>query len=117
MNRRNKPMALRRQNASSYKRNQNITPYVSVNKIGPFSQTLMIALMVAVLGMIYLTQATRTTSFDYDALAIDQEIAELSAKKTDLEIEQARLTSLKTIETSEVAQAMVQPSAVGYVSN
>ncbi len=110
-------MALRRQNAVSYKRNQNITPYTSVNKIGPFSQTLLIALFVAILGMIYLMQASRTTSFDYEALAIDQQIAELTAEKTDLEVEQARLTSLRTIESSEVAKAMVKPAATNYVSN
>lgn len=101
----------RRQNWS---RNQNTVAYVSAIKLGPVSHTVLIALMVAVLGLIYLTQATRATSYDYATQRIDDQIAELNAEKSDLEIENARLTSLETIRNSSVASTMTQPSTTEY---
>jgi cell division protein FtsL len=101
----------RRQNWS---RNQNTVAYVSAIKLGPVTHTVLIALMVVVLGLIYLTQATRATSYDYAAQRIDRQIAELNAEKSDLEIENARLTSLETIKTSSVASTMTQPVTTEY---
>lgn len=117
MNRRNQPLVLRRQNAYAYGRNQNIAPHVPLAKLGPVANTIMIGLLVTLLGLIYLVQATRVTSYDYKASQIDQQIAELTAKKTDLEIEKARLTSLDTLQASTVAQTMTTPEATGYIRN
>jgi hypothetical protein len=75
---------------------------------------VLVALMIAVLGLIYLTQATRTTGYDYAAQQIEQDIAELNTQKTDLEIENARLTALETIKSSSVASSMTTPEDVQY---
>jgi hypothetical protein len=72
--------------------------------------------MVAVLGLIYLTQATRATGYDYEAQAIDSQIAELNQQKGELEIENARLTALETIRNSSVAREMTTPSSTQYVN-
>lgn len=74
--------------------------------------TVLVALMITVLGLIYLTQATKAYGYDYEARDIDTKIQEISAKKTDLEVENARLTALKSIENSDVAKAMVSPKDV-----
>ena len=58
------------------------------------THTVLVALMITVLGLIYLTQATKATSYDYEAQEIDAQIAELETEKTDLEVENARLTAL-----------------------
>ena len=70
--------------------------------------------MILVLGLIYLTQATKPTSYGYEVQKIDAEIAELESKKSDLEVENARLTALESIENSSVAKEMTTPEIVNY---
>lgn len=111
----------RTQNFSSrrqqnWSRNQNTVAYVSAIKLGPVTHTVLIALMITVLGLIYLTQATRVTSYDYETQKIDSQIAELNTQKDDLEIENARLTALETVKNSSVAQAMTTPASTDYVN-
>lgn len=105
-------MSRRNQNWS---RNQNTTRFKPSIKLGPISHTVLVALMIAVLGLIYLTQATRATSYDYESQKIDSQIADLTTKKSDLEIENARLSALETIKNSTVAKEMTTPVSVNYV--
>lgn len=98
----------------NWSRNQNTVAYVSSIKLGPVTHTVMIALMITVLGLIYLTQATRATSYDYATQKINSQIAELNEQKSDLEIENARLTALETIKKSSVAAAMTKPVSTDY---
>lgn len=88
---------------------------MSAVKLGPVAHTVLVALMITVLGLIYLTQATRTTGYDYEAQRIDEQIAELSTKKSDLEVENARLTALENVQNSSVAQAMTTPTSTEHV--
>lgn len=99
----------------SWSRNQNTTKFTPSVKLGPVSHTVLIAIMVATLGIIYLTQATKSTSYDYEAQKIDAQISDLKTKKIDLEIENARLTALENIKNTVVAKEMNQPGSVNYV--
>lgn len=101
---------------SNWNRNQNTARFMSNVKLGPVTHTVLIALMITVLGLIYLTQATRATSYDYEAQKIDSKIAELTTQKTDLEVENARLTALDSVQNSSVARQMTQPSHADYVN-
>jgi hypothetical protein len=49
--------------------------------MGPLTQVFIVALMVTILGLIYLTQATRATSYDYATEKINSQIAELNEQK------------------------------------
>lgn len=98
----------------NWSRNQNTVAYISAIKLGPVTHTVLIALMVAILGLIYLTQATRATSYDYATQDIDNQISALNAEKSDLEIENARLASLENIKSSSVASTMASPVATEY---
>lgn len=99
----------------NWSRNQNTTRFVSAVKLGPVAHTVLIALMITVLGLIYLTQATRATGYDYESQRIDSQIAELNDERADLEIENARLTALETIKNSSVAREMTAPASTEYV--
>ena len=99
---------------ASWNRNQNTVAFVSSVKLGPVAHTALVALMVTVLGLVYLTQATKATSFDYQADKIDSQISDLSTKKSDLEVENARLTALETVHNSNVAKAMTTPASTNY---
>lgn len=100
---------------TSWNRNQNTVAFVSPVKLGPIAHTVLIALMITVLGLIYLTQATRATSYDYEAQKIDSQISDLATKKSDLEVENARLTALETVKNSNVAKATTTPASTDYV--
>ena len=100
----------------NWSRNQNTTRFQSSVKLGPVAHTVLVALMIIVLGLIYVTQATRTTGYDYEAQKIDSQIAELNDQKGELEIENARLTALETIKSSSVAKEMTTPASTQYIS-
>jgi hypothetical protein len=100
----------------NWSRNQNTTRFQSAVKLGPVAHTVLVALMIIVLGLIYVTQATRTTGYDYEAQRIDSEIAELNEQKGELEIENARLTALETVKNSSVAREMTAPASTQYIS-
>lgn len=98
----------------NWNRNQNTVAFVSSVKLGPVAHTVLIALMITVLGLIYLTQATRATGFDYQAQKIDSQLSSLASQKADLEVENARLTSLQTVQNSSVAKTMTAPASTSY---
>ena len=100
----------------NWSRNQNTTRFQSSVKLGPVAHTVLVALMIIVLGLIYVTQATRTTGYDYEAQKIDSQIADLNDQKSELEIENARLTALETIKNSSVAKEMTAPASTQYIS-
>ena len=109
----------RTQNYSSrrqqnWSRNQNTVAFASTIKLGPVTHTVLVALMITVLGLIYWTQATKVTTYDYATQKIDSQIAELSSQKNDLEIENARLTALETVKNSSVAATMTEPVSTEY---
>jgi cell division protein FtsL len=99
----------------NWNRNQNTVAFASAVKLGPVTHTVLVALMITVLGLIYLTQATKATGYDYEAQKIDSKIADLTDQKTDLEVENARLTALETVRNSAVAREMTSPAATDYV--
>ena len=101
---------------TNWQRNQNTVAFASAVKLGPISHIVLVALMLAVLGLIYLTQATRVSGYDYAASAVTDKISSLSEQKNDLEVENARLTALQATKNSSVAKAMTTPTDVQHVS-
>ena len=101
---------------TNWQRNQNTVAFASAIKLGPISHTVLVALMITVLGLIYLTQATRVSGYDYAANTISDKISSLSEQKNNLEIENARLTALQSVKNSNVAKAMTTPTDVQRVS-
>lgn len=102
--------------SSNWGRNQNTVVFASAVKLGPVTHTVLIALMITVLGLIYLTQATKTSSYDYTASDIQTKISALTEQKKDLEVDNARLTAVKEVQNSSVAKNMTVPTDVKYVS-
>ncbi len=101
---------------STWKRNHNTVAFASAIKLGPITHTVLIALLITILGLIYLSQATHTVSYGYEASEVDDKIASLSEQKKDLEVDNARLTALKEVQSSSVAAAMTKPTSTQYVS-
>ena len=101
----------------AWQRNQNTVAYTSRVSLGPITHTVIIALMLALLGLIYLSQVTKTSSYGYVLQSQTDEIASLTAERQDLEVENARLQALTRVKDSNVAAAMTTPSSVDYAAN
>ena len=78
------------------------------------SRILMFAGFFVLLGLIYVSNATQSTSYGSEIQKQDAEISALEVKISDLEVENARLTSLNSIRNSEVAKTMTAPTSVNY---
>lgn len=70
-----------RRSSAPMRRNQNATLFQSSVKLGTVTHTVLVALMIAILGLIYLTQVTKTTAYSYEAEGLDSQLNELHAKK------------------------------------
>ncbi len=95
-------------------RNYNSVSYISAIKLGPVTHTIIVSLMVMILGLIYLTQAAQVTSFDYEIQRIEGKINNLTVQKSSLEVENARLTAIRSVKDSTVAARMKSPQKVEY---
>lgn len=99
-----------------WRRNQNITSFAPSETLGPISHTILIALMIAILGLIYLTQVTKTSGYSYDINGLEQQLESLTLEKEELTNQNARLSALKQVENSNVAKAMTTPSSINYAN-
>ena len=96
------------------RRNQNTTQFSSKEKtIGPISNTIILIVLACLLGLIYLTQVTKTNAFGYKIDTLNKEQQVLQQEYDELEVASARLQSVQRIENSKPANQLVsaQPSA------
>ena len=102
-----------RESSSSWVRNRNTVRHTP-KTLGSLSQSMILGVLVLIVGLIYVTQGTRATSYDYQLSEIEDEISDLEAKKEDLAVEKARLTSIAASEKAEVAMKMEDAEVSGY---
>ena len=102
-----------RESSSTWVRNRNTVRHTP-KTLGSVSQSVILAILVLVIGLIYVTQGTKATSYDYELSRVEEEIAELEARKEDLAVEREKLKSIATSNTSEVAAAMQTGQVSGY---
>jgi hypothetical protein len=94
---------------AGFSRNQNLVSFGDRVKLGPVANAVIIILLVAFLGLLYLTQLTKTSTFGYQLNSIDNQRTQLQAEQNDLQVENARLQSLATVSNSTVAASMTTP--------
>lgn len=102
--------------SASFTRGRNTVRH-SRKGLGSISQIIIVSLITLVFGLIYVAEGTKATSFDYEISAVESEIAELTARRDDLAVEKARLTSVATAKTSVVAANMENASIAGYATD
>jgi hypothetical protein len=99
-------------------RNQNTTSFrVRERSIGPVSNTIMLLVLACLLGLLYLTQVTKTNAFSYRINDLKQQQDSLKAEHDQLVIDSARLQSLERVKNSEAAKSLVSIAPSGTVQN
>lgn len=99
---------------NALRRNQNTVRFKPGANLGPVSHAVLIAVMLCVLGLIYLTQITKTSTFGYQLNDLNTKTNQLASENADLQIETARLQSLERVQQSNVAKAMANPAQTDY---
>ncbi|MBR3204463.1 hypothetical protein IKF81_02145 [Candidatus Saccharibacteria bacterium] len=102
-----------RESSSVWVRNRNTVRHTP-KSLGTVSQSVILGVLVLVVGLIYVTQGTKATGYDYELSKVESEIAELEAKKEDLAVERAKLTSIGASENSSVAANMEVAQVSGF---
>lgn len=95
-------------------RNKNVTPQQKIRSMGPVSNTIILVVLACLLGMLYLSQVTKTNAYGFHINDLQSKQATLEAEHTELELNAARLQSAERIKDSGVAQGLTpaQPEAV-----
>ena len=105
----------RRQASVSFTRGRNTVRHER-RSLGSISQIIIIGMITLIFGLIYVAEGTKATSFDYEISAVETEITEMTARKSDLAVEKARLTSVAAAKSSTVAAAMEDATVTGYAT-
>lgn len=85
--------------------------------MGPISNTVMLIVLACVLGLIYLTQVTKTNAYGYQINNLQEQQTALQSEHDDLEVASARLQSLDRVQASAAAQGLVAAAPTGTVKN
>jgi hypothetical protein len=99
-------------------RNQNAVDFRSRTKtLGPVSNTVTLIVLACLLGLLYLTQVTKTNAYGYQLNSLSQRQSDLKSEHDDLEVAAARLQSLDRVRASSQATAMAPLTPSGTVQN
>lgn len=97
-------------------RNQNTTTFrTRERKIGPISNTIMLVILTCLLGLLYLTQVTKTNAYGYQINSLQEKQTQLREEHSQLQLAQARLESLERVKNSTVAANLSPLSPSGTV--
>jgi cell division protein FtsL len=101
----------------AYQRNRNtVSLRAERTGFGPVANIVVIVLILCLLGLVYLTQVTKTNSLGYELSSVQTESQELTEEYASLELEAVRLQNLERIKNSNVAQGLQEVSPTAYVT-
>jgi hypothetical protein len=109
-------LAMSRQRFSQ--RNQNATSFQAKERtLGPISNTIVLIVLACMLGLLYLTQVTKTNAYSYKINGLSQRQTQLQQQHNDLQVASARLQALDRVKNSAVAKSLVSVAPSGTVQN
>lgn len=109
-------LAMRRN--QSFGRGQNTARFKSNDRtLGPISNTIMLIILACLLGLLYLTQVTKTNAYGYKINTLQQQQTELQDENAELQVSAARLQALDRVKNSDVAKSMVSVAPSATIQN
>lgn len=94
-----KRFAVRHQNAVSFNE--------QVRTLGPISNTIMLVILSCLLGLLYLTQVTKTNANGYTIDGLSKQHTQLQKEHEELELAAARLQSIDRVAANQNSQNLV----------
>ncbi|PID30451.1 hypothetical protein CSA80_02210 [Candidatus Saccharibacteria bacterium] len=100
-------LAVRGQNSVSFR--------PASKRLGPVSNTIVLIVLACLLGLLYLTQVTKTNAYGYALNKLQHEQSVLQDERDNLAAASARLQSLDKVKNSPEAQSLVAVAPSGTV--
>jgi hypothetical protein len=101
---------------SGLSRGQNSVSFgVTDKRLGPVSNTIVLIVLACLLGLLYLTQVTKTNTYGYSINSLQEQQTQLAQQHDDLTVASARQQSVDRVASSEQAQAMTPVAPSGSV--
>lgn len=98
-------------------RGQNAVSFKSESKrLGPVSNAIALLVMVCLIGLVYLTQVTKTNSFSYEINNLEQQQTQLKEEQKDLELTAARLRAVDADRLAQASQGLVSVAPSGTIT-
>ncbi len=97
-----KRFATRHQNVVSFKE--------QARTLGPISNAIILVVMSCLLGLLYLTQVTKTNANGYTIDSLQKQQTSLQKEHEELELTAARLQSLDRVAANSASQNLVSVS-------
>lgn len=107
-------MALGRQSMVARGRNS-VTFRPQDKRLGPVSNTIVLIVLACLLGLLYLTQVTKTNAYGYKINSLQQQQSKLQSQHDDLAVASARLQSVQRVAASQPAKQMTPTTPSGSV--
>jgi len=85
--------------------------------LGPVSNAIVLILVMCLLGLMYLTQVTKTNALGYKVSELTTKQTQLKEEYASLEVESTRLQSLDRVKTSSVATNMQEAKPTAFATN
>lgn len=99
------------------RRNQNAVSFATTARtLGPVSNTIILIVLACLIGLLYLTQVTKTNSYGYTINGLQEQQTKLKDEKANLEVAAARLQSLERVASSTAAKNLVSQTPSGVIS-
>lgn len=111
-------LALGRKSAG-YQRGSNGVAFrpSSDKPFGPISNSIILIVLACVLGLLYLTQVTKTNAHGYEINRLQEQRTELKEEHANLEVAAARLQALDRVQNSDVAKGLVSVAPTATLAN
>lgn len=74
---------------------------------GPISNSIILIVLACLLGLLYLTQVTKTNAYGYEINKLQEQRTELKEQHADLEVAAARSQALDRVQNSDAAKGLV----------
>jgi len=98
------------------RRGQNTVAFTArVQSLGLVSNTIILIILACLVGLLYLTQVTKTNSFGYTINGLQSQQSSLENQQANLKVTAARLQSLDRVSASSAAKNLVAATPSGVV--
>ena len=109
-------LAAGRQKYTPMQRN-NVSFKAKARGFGPVSNTLILIVLVLLLGLVYLTQVTKTNSYGYRINELNNYRTQLKEQHEQLEVAAARQQALERVQASPEVQKLISTTPSGTVQD
>lgn len=99
------------------RRSHNRVKVQTQDGFGPITRTLLLVLVIGTLGLMYLTQITKTSAYGYQIDNLENRKSELIDENESLRVEAARLQSIERVRKSEFASNLTSDGDVSFAEN